>query len=73
MIILEYRNTTTVLQKVTWTNVIGDLNGEKIVEKFYEKEWKKINQKEFKMEEVATRKGDKPYVKWKGYDNSYNS
>ena len=70
---LEYRNTTTVLQKVTWTNAIGDLNGEKIVERFYEKEWKKINQKEFKMEEVATRKGDKPYGKWKGYDNSYNS
>ena len=45
MIMLEYRNTTTVLQKVTWTNVIGDLNGEKFFERFYEKEWKKMNQK----------------------------
>ena len=25
------------------------------------------------MEKVIKRKGDKLYVKWKGYDNSFNS
>ena len=25
------------------------------------------------MEKVLKRKGDKLYVKWKGYDNSFNS
>ena len=33
----------------------------------------KTNQDEFKIEEVTKRKGDKIYVKWKGYDNSLNS
>ena len=31
---------------------------------------KKKNQKEFRIEKVITRKGDKLYVKWKCYDNS---
>ena len=53
--------------------VINDLNGEKIVGIFYEKELQKINQKEFRIEKVLKRKGDKLYVKWKGYDNSFNS
>ena len=34
---------------------------------------KKTNQKEFKIEKVIKRKGDKLYVKWKHYDNSFNS
>ena len=33
----------------------------------------KTNQKEFRVEEVIKRKYDKLYVKWKGYDNSFNS
>ena len=33
----------------------------------------KTNQKEFRIEKVLKRKGDKLYVKWKGYDNSFNS
>ena len=40
---------------------------------FYEKELQKTNQKEFITEIVLERKGDKLYVKWKGYDNSFNS
>ena len=32
----------------------------------------KNNQKEFRSEKVIKRKGDKLYVKWKGYDNSLN-
>ena len=66
-VIIKIKNT------VLWTNVINDLNGEEIVGKFYEKELQKTNQKEFRTEKVLKRKGDKLYVKWKGYDNSFNS
>ena len=53
--------------------VINDLNGEEIIGSFYEKELQKTNQKEFRIEKILTKKGDKFYVKWKGYDNSFNS
>ena len=58
---------------VPWTYFINDLNGEEIIGTFYEKELQKPNQKEFRIEKVIKRKGDKLYVKWKGYDNSFNS
>ena len=54
---------------VPWTYVINDLNGEEIIETFYEKGLQKTNQKEFRIEKVIKRKRDKCYVKWKGYDN----
>ena len=57
---------------VPWTYVISDLNGEEIVGSFYEKELEKTNQKEFRIEKVIKRKGNKLYVKWKGYNNSFN-
>ena len=53
--------------------VINDLNVEEIVGTFYEKELQKTNQKEFRIEKVIKKKGDKLYVKWKSYDNSFNS
>ena len=53
--------------------VINDLNGEEITGTFYEKELQKIDQQEFRIEKVIKKKGDKLYVKWKGYDNSFNS
>ena len=56
-----------------WTDIISDLNGEKNAGSFYEKELQKTNQKEFRIEKVIRRKGDKLYVKWKGYDNRFNS
>ena len=62
-----------VKNTVPWTYVINDLNGEKIMGTFYEKELQKPNQEEFRIEKVIKRKGDKMYVKWKGYDNSFNS
>ena len=37
------------------------------------KNCKKASQKEFRTEKVLKRKGDKLYVKWKGYDNRFNS
>ena len=49
------------------------LNGEKIVGSFCEKELQKTNQNEYRIEKVIKRKGDKLYIKWKGYDNSFNS
>ena len=55
--------------KILWTYVINDLNGEEITGTFYEKELQKTSQEEFKIEKVIRRKGDKLYVKWKGYDN----
>ena len=33
----------------------------------------KNSQKEFRIEKVIRRKGDKVYLKWKGYDNHFNS
>ena len=57
---------------VPWTYVISDSNGEEIVRSFYEKELQKTNQKKFRIEKVIRRKGNKLYVKWKGY-NSFNS
>ena len=53
--------------------LINDLNDEKIVGSFYEKELQKTDKKEFRIEKVIKKKGDKLYVKWKGYDNSFNS
>ena len=58
---------------VPWTYVINDLNGEEIIGTFYEKELQKTNQQEFRIEKVIKRKCDKLYVKWKDYDNSFNS
>ena len=50
---------------VSWTYVINDLNGEEIVGTFYEKGLQKTNQKEFRIEKVIKRKGNKLFVKWK--------
>ena len=58
---------------VTWTYVLNDLNGEEIIGTFYENELQKTKQNEFRIIKVIKKKGDKLYVKWKGYDNSFNS
>ena len=58
---------------VSWAYVISDLNDEEIAGRFDKKQLQKTNQKEFRIEKVVKRKGDKLYVKWKGYDNSFNS
>ena len=58
---------------MSWTYIISDLNEEEIVGSFYEKEFQKTNQKEFRTEKVIKRKGNKLYVNWKGYNNSFNS
>ena len=62
-----------VKNTVPWTYVINDLSGEEIIGTFYEKELQKTNQEEFRIEKVIKRKGNKIYVKWKRYNNSFNS
>ena len=58
---------------VPWTYAISDLNGEEITGSFYEKELQKTSQEKFKIKKVLKRKGDKLYVKWKGYDSRFSS
>ena len=55
------------------TYAISDLNGEKITGSFYEKELQKNNLEKFRIEKIIKRKGNKLYVKCKGYDNSFSS
>ena len=62
-----------VKNTVPWTYVINDLNSEKVIVTFYEDELQKTNRKEFRIEKIIKRKGQKLYVKWKGYDNSFNN
>ena len=66
-VIQEVKNT------VPWTYVINDPNGEKTIGIFYEKELQETNQELFRIEKVIKEKCDKLYVKWKRYDNSFNS
>ena len=66
-VIKKVRNTAS------WTYVVSDLKGEEIVGTFYEKELQKKNQTEFRVEKVIKKKGNKLYVQWKDYDNSFNS
>ena len=87
--ILKYKNTfakgytqnwseevfvvSNIKDKVPWTYVISDLNGEKIAGSFYEKKLQKASQENFRIEKVLKRKGDELYTKWKRDDNSVNS
>ena len=56
-----------------WTHAIEDLNGEEIARAFHEKELPKANQKEFAIERVIKRKGNKLFRKFRGYYNSFSS
>ena len=58
---------------VPWIYVISDMNGEDIIVSFYEKKLQRTNQQIFRIEKIIKRKGNKLYVKWKLYDNSFNS
>ena len=67
LVIKKIKNT------VPWTYVINDLNGEEIIDTFYEKELQSTKQQTFRIEKVIKKKDDKLYVKWKGYNNSFNN
>ena len=68
----EFFVISKIKNTVLWTYVINDVNGGEIIGTFYEKELQNTSQKEFRIEKVLRKKGDKLYVKWKGYDNSFN-
>ena len=65
-VIEEIKNT------VPYSYIINDLNGKQIIGTFYEKELQKTNQEEFRIQKVIKKKENKLYVKWNGYDNSFN-
>ena len=58
---------------VPWTYVINDLNSEEITRAFYENKLPKTNKREFRIEKVIKRKGDKILCQMEGYNNSFNS
>ena len=58
----------TVKNTFPLTYVISDLKGKEIIGSTT-----KAKQKKIRVEKVIKRKDDKLYVKWKGYDNSFNS
>ena len=66
-VVSKIRNT------VPLTYVISDLNGEKIVGSFYEKELQKTREEKLRIEKLIKRKCDILYVKWKGYDSHFNN
>ena len=57
---------------VPWTYVINDLDGEEITGSFYETGLQKTKQKEFRIEKVIRKKGDKLHIKRKGHNNRFN-
>ena len=69
----EYFVIKKVKNTVPWTYVINGLNVEENIGTFYEKKLQKTIQQEFRIEKIIMKKGDKLYVKWKGYDISFNS
>ena len=62
-----------VKNTVPWTHIISDFKGKEIVGTFYEKKSQKTNQKEFRVENLIKRKGDKLSVKGEAYDSIFNS
>ena len=45
----------------------------KLLEVSMKKELQSYNQQKFRIEKIIKRKGDKLYVKWKGYNDSFSS
>ena len=53
---------------------LKDLNGEKLQGTFYQEELQKTKQDDlYTIEKILKTNKDKIYVKWRGYDNSFNS
>ena len=53
---------------------LKDLNNEKLQGSFYEQELQKTKQDDlYTIEKILKTNKDKIYVKWRGYDNSFNS
>ena len=59
-----------VKNTVLWTYIISDPYVQEIAGTFDEKKLQKTNHTEFRIEKIIKRK---LYVKWKGYDDLFNS
>ena len=67
-----------VIYDIKYSNVpyyyLKDLNNEKLDGTFYEQELQKTKQDDlYTIEKILKTNKDKIYVKWRGYDNSFNS
>ena len=67
-----------VIYDIKYSNVpyyyLKDLNGEKLQGTFYQEELQKTKQDDlYTIEKILKTNKDKIYVKWRGYDNSFNS
>ena len=51
----------------------SNLNGEPITGSFHGKQLQKTSQEKFRTEKPIKRKGEKLHIKWRGYNNSFNS
>ena len=71
--VIRSSSVKNVKNTVPWTYVISDLNGGEVVGTFYEKKLLKTNQTEFRIQRIIKRKVNKLYVKWKVYNNLFNS
>ena len=60
---------------IKWRSNCHGIKGQVIVGMFYEKELQKKKSKclQFRVKKVIKRKGNKLHVKWKGYNNFFNS
>ena len=58
-----------------WRYVISDINDKEIIGIFYKKiiANNKLKKRKKRIQKVIKRKSDKLYVKWKNYNNSFNS
>ena len=64
---------SNIKNTVPWTYAISALNGEPMAASFYEKELQNTCQEKFRIGKKIKRKVDKLNVKWKGYNNSFNT
>ena len=66
-----------VIYDIEYSNVpyyyLKDLNNEKLDGTFYEQELQRTKQDDLYTIEKILKKNNKIYVKWRGYDNSFNS
>ena len=66
-----------VIYDIKYSNVpyyyLKDLNGEKLDGTFYEQELQKRILSLYVIEKIIKTKNDKLFVKWRGYNNSFNS
>ena len=65
-----------VIYDIKYSNVpyyyLKDLNDEKLDGTFYEQELQKTNLTLYVIEKIIKTKNDKLFVKWRGYNNSFN-